>query len=88
MWIFDSYHRGCVELWGKEHGLSRVSIGYPPSFYLHLKDPCHLYYIIFSPVLPSSSRRCWKLKSGVVSFKNGAGLDAAQITIAHDLTRF
>jgi hypothetical protein len=39
MWIFDSYHRGCVELWGKEHGLSRVSIGYPPSFYLHLKDP-------------------------------------------------
>jgi DNA polymerase I len=39
MWIFDSYRRGCVELWGKEHGLSRVSIGYPPSFYLHLKDP-------------------------------------------------
>ncbi len=42
MWIFDSYRRGCVELWGKEHGLSRVSIGYPPSFYLHLKDP-HAY---------------------------------------------
>ncbi len=39
MWIFDSYRRGCVELWGKEHGLSRVCIGYPPSFYLHLKDP-------------------------------------------------
>ncbi len=39
MWIFDSYRRGCVELWGKEHGLSRVSIGYPTSFYLHLKDP-------------------------------------------------
>ncbi len=28
-----------MELWGNEHGLSRVSIGYPPSFYLHLKDP-------------------------------------------------
>ncbi len=39
MWIFDSYRRGCVELWGKEHGLSRVSIGYPSSFYLYLKDP-------------------------------------------------
>ncbi len=39
MWIFDSYRRGCVELWGKEHGLSRVSIGYPTSFYLYLKDP-------------------------------------------------
>ena len=39
MRIFDCYRRGCVELWGKEHGLSRVSIGYPPSFYLHLKDP-------------------------------------------------
>ncbi len=28
-----------MELWGKEHGLSSVSIGYPTSFYLHLKDP-------------------------------------------------
>jgi DNA polymerase I len=39
MWIFDSYYKGCVELWGKEHGLSRASVAYPPSFYLHLKDP-------------------------------------------------
>ncbi len=39
MWIFDTYHRGCVELWGKEHGLARASIAYSPSFYLHLKDP-------------------------------------------------
>jgi DNA polymerase I len=39
MWIFDTYYRGCVELWGKEHGLARASIAYPPSFYLHLKDP-------------------------------------------------
>lgn len=39
MWIFDSYYKGCVELWGKEHGLARASIAYPPSFYLYLKDP-------------------------------------------------
>lgn len=39
MWIFDSYHKGCVELWGREHGLARASIAYPPSFYLHIKDP-------------------------------------------------
>jgi DNA polymerase I len=39
MWIFDSYYKGCVELWGKERGLSRASIAYPQSFYLHLKDP-------------------------------------------------
>jgi DNA polymerase I len=39
MWIFDSYYKGCVELWGKEHGLSRACIAYPPSFYLYLKDP-------------------------------------------------
>ncbi len=39
MWIFDSYYKGCVELWGKEHGLSRASIAYPHSFYLHLRDP-------------------------------------------------
>jgi hypothetical protein len=38
MRIFDSYHRGCVEHWGKEHDLSKVIIGYPPSFHLHLKD--------------------------------------------------
>ncbi len=39
MWIFDSYYKGCVELWGKERGLSRASIASPPSFFLHLKDP-------------------------------------------------
>lgn len=37
MWIFDSYFKGCVELWGKEHGLSRASTAYPASFYMHLK---------------------------------------------------
>jgi DNA polymerase I len=39
VWIFDSYYRGCVELWGRERGLARSSIAYPPSFYFHLKDP-------------------------------------------------
>src|SRR5512136_22820 len=39
MWIFDSYYKGCVELWGRERGLSNVSAAYPPSFYMHLKDP-------------------------------------------------
>ena len=39
MWILDSYYKGCVELWSRERGLNRTSIAYPPSFYLHLKDP-------------------------------------------------
>lgn len=39
MWIFDSYYKGCVELWGREHSLTRMSEAYPPSFYLRLKDP-------------------------------------------------
>ena len=39
MWIFYSYYKGSVHLWGRERGLSRVSIAYPPSFYMHLKDP-------------------------------------------------
>ena len=39
MWIFDSYSKGCVELWGRERGLTRASAAYPPSFYMLLKDP-------------------------------------------------
>ena len=39
MWIFDSYYKGCVELWGRERGLTKASAAYPPSFYMHLKDP-------------------------------------------------
>ena len=39
MWIFDSYFKGCVELWSRERGLERISAAYPPSFYMHLKDP-------------------------------------------------
>jgi len=38
VWIFDSHYRGCVELWGKEHGLTKISVDYPLSFYLHFKD--------------------------------------------------
>ncbi len=42
MWIFDSYYKGCVHLWARSGGLSRTSIDYPQSFYLHLKDsPAH-----------------------------------------------
>ena len=39
MWIFDSFFKGCVELWSRERGLERISAAYPPSFYMHLKDP-------------------------------------------------
>jgi hypothetical protein len=39
MWIFDSYFKGCVELWSRKRGLERISAAYPPSFYMHLKDP-------------------------------------------------
>jgi DNA polymerase I len=39
MWIFDSYYKGCVELWGRERGLTKASVAYPPSFYMYLKDP-------------------------------------------------
>jgi DNA polymerase, archaea type len=39
MWIFDSYYKGCVEMWGRENGLTKVSAAHPPSFYVHLKDP-------------------------------------------------
>ena len=39
MWIFDSYYKGSVELWGRENGLIKASAISPPSFYMHLKDP-------------------------------------------------
>jgi DNA polymerase, archaea type len=39
MWIFDSYYMGCVELWGRERGLTKVNAAYPPSFYIRLNDP-------------------------------------------------
>ena len=38
MWIFDSYFKGCVELWSRERGLERISAAYPPSFCMYLKD--------------------------------------------------
>jgi hypothetical protein len=38
-WIFDSYFKGCVELWSRGRGLERISAAYPPSFYMHIKDP-------------------------------------------------
>ncbi len=39
MWIFDSYYKGSVELWGRENGLIKASAFFPPSFYMHLRDP-------------------------------------------------
>ncbi|HPS92565.1 MAG TPA: type B DNA-directed DNA polymerase [Methanothrix sp.] len=39
MWIFDTYYKGCVELWGREKGVARKSAAYPQSFYMHLPDP-------------------------------------------------
>jgi hypothetical protein len=43
MWIFDSYFKGCVELWRCERGLVSISAAYPPSFCMHLKDP-HVHW--------------------------------------------
>ena len=39
MWIFDTYYKGCVLLWGREKGVARKSAVYPQSFYMHLPDP-------------------------------------------------
>jgi DNA polymerase I len=40
MWIFDSYHRGAVELWDRELGSPKpLTFRYQPSFYLYLEDP-------------------------------------------------
>ncbi|KUK44341.1 MAG: DNA polymerase B [Methanothrix harundinacea] len=40
MWIFDSYHRGSVELWDRSRGSPKpLTFRYQPSFYLHLEDP-------------------------------------------------
>ncbi|MCP1391517.1 MAG: type B DNA-directed DNA polymerase [Methanothrix harundinacea] len=40
MWIFDSYHRGAVELWDRSRGPPKpFTFRYSPSFYLYLEDP-------------------------------------------------
>ncbi|MDF0590433.1 type B DNA-directed DNA polymerase [Candidatus Methanocrinis natronophilus] len=40
MWIFDSYHRGAVELWDRERDSPKpLTFRYQPSFYLYLEDP-------------------------------------------------
>jgi DNA polymerase I len=39
MWIFDSYYKGCVELWNRANGSTKVSAAYTPSFYMYLEDP-------------------------------------------------
>ena len=46
VWILDSYSKGCVELWGREKGLTRVSAACPPTFFMRLDDPAsHLEMI-------------------------------------------
>jgi DNA polymerase I len=40
MWIFDSYHRGAVELWDRARGSPKPFVFmYQPSFYMYLEDP-------------------------------------------------
>lgn len=39
MWIFDSYSKGSITLWGRDGRLIKTSLIYPPFFYLHLEDP-------------------------------------------------
>jgi len=29
VWIFDTHYQDCMELWGRERGLTRSSIAYP-----------------------------------------------------------
>lgn len=39
MWIFDSYHKGCIELWSRDKRLTTTSAAFPSCFYMHLRDP-------------------------------------------------
>jgi DNA polymerase I len=40
MWIFDSYHRGTVELWDRSRSSPKpLAFRSSPSFYMHLEDP-------------------------------------------------
>jgi DNA polymerase I len=40
MWIFDSYHRGSVELWDRSRCSPKpFAFRYSPSFYMYLEDP-------------------------------------------------
>jgi DNA polymerase, archaea type len=39
IWIFNSYYKGCVELWSRDGRVTRRAEEYPQSFYLYLKDP-------------------------------------------------
>jgi hypothetical protein len=37
--IFDSYFKGCVELWDRDMKLIMISAIYTPSSFMHLCDP-------------------------------------------------
>jgi hypothetical protein len=58
MWIFDSYYKGCVELWSHEGRLSRTSAAYSLSFYMHLKDPHSYWDMIERPEKPVRVEEC------------------------------
>jgi DNA polymerase I len=38
-WVFDSYYKGCLELWSRDGRLTATSAAFPVCFYMHLKDP-------------------------------------------------
>ncbi len=80
MWIFDSYYKGCVELWGKERGLSRESISYPQSYYLHLKDPAPHRDMLEALETRFGAEECWfRTIFGVLSgYRVYAGRDVAE----------
>jgi hypothetical protein len=56
MWIFDSYFKGCVEMWSRDRRLERISAAYPPSFYMYLKDPHAHWEMIQAPEKPVQGR--------------------------------
>jgi hypothetical protein len=74
MWIFDSYCKGCVELWNLERGLNRVSVAYPPSFCNYLKD-----IQPHRPVQVHGLKSYWSY--GKVNHKDGALVPEGRVLI-------
>ncbi len=72
MWIFDSYFKGCVELWSRERGLERISAAYPPSFYMHLKDPHAHWEMIQAWKAGSGSKSAASIASSALSRATGS----------------
>jgi len=72
MWIFDSYFKGCVELWSRERGLERISAAYPQSFYMHLKDPHAHWEMIEGLASRSGSKSAASIASSALSRATGS----------------